>query len=184
MALFTGIVTTWRTLGNAGTTHDIFAFNNTSGSARTVTLRRLLVQLDATALLAAVMPQVKTYRTSGTLPTSTTPLTKGSFDTAQSSVANVTAYGATGSDGGTATAISAGTLSVAYWQQYAMRMHSVAGQVLAPDNNLLPALIDNPSLPSFLVKAGEGIVVRVVAAVGTSNPATNHWFVSCVWEEN
>lgn len=182
MALYTGIVTTFRTLGNAATAHTIFSLENTAGSARIVTVRRLTVQLDATALLTAVMPQVKCHRHS-TLPGGGTALTKGTFDTAQSSVANVVARGATASDGGGATAIT-GTPGTVQWQQYCMRMHSVAGQVLAPDNNVLPLLIDNPSNPSFLLRAAEALYVNVVAAVGTSNPATNHWFVSCVWEEN
>lgn len=182
MALFTGLTTTFRTLGNAATTHTLFTLENTAGSARIITVRRLLVQLDATALLSAVMPQVKTSRTSG-LPSAGTTLAKGTFDTAQSSVANVVARGATASDGGGATAITA-TPGDIHWQQYCMRMHSVVGQVLAPDNNLLPQLLENPSLPPFLIRANEAIMVQVIAVVGTSNPATNNWFVSCCWEEN
>jgi hypothetical protein len=182
MALYTGIVTTFRILGNAATAHTLFSLENTSGSARIITVRRLTVQLDATALLTAVMPQVKCSRSS-TMPGGGTTLTKGTFDTSQSSVANVVVRGANASDGGAATAIT-GTLGTIQWQQFCMRMHSVVGQVLAPDNNVLPALIDNPSNPSFLIQANQAIYVHVVAAAGTSNPATNHWFVSCVWEEN
>ena len=182
MALFTGMVATFRTLGNAATTHNIFTLENTAGSARIITVRRLVVQLDATAVLTAVMPQVKVSRPAA-LPSGGTTLTKGTFDTTTSSVANVIARGATASDGGGATAITA-TPGTIHWQQYCMRLHTAVGQVLAPDNNALPALVESTTLDPFRIRANESILVQVVAAAGTSNPATNHWFVNCVWEEN
>lgn len=182
MALYSGMVATFRTLGNAATAHVIFSLENTSGSTRIITVRRLTVQLDATVALTAVMPQVKCHRES-TMPGGGTTLTKGTFDTAQSSVANVVARGATASDGGGATAIT-GTPGTVHWQQYCMRLHTAVGQVLAPDNNVLPLLIDNPTLDPFLLRANQALYVQVVAAAGTSNPATNHWFVNCAWEEN
>lgn len=174
--------TSFRTLGAAATTHNLFTIENTAGSAVNIAMRRLLVQLDATVALTAVMPQVKTSRTTG-IPTGGTTLTKAQWDTAVASAANVIVRGATASDGGGATAITATPGAQVVWQQYCMRLHTAVGQVLAPDNNLLPALVDNPSLPNFLIRAGEAILVQVVAAVGTSNPATNHWFVSAAWDE-
>ena len=179
---YTGAVATFRTLGSAATPQTLFTLENTAGSAVTVRIRRLLVQLDATAVLTAVMPQVKTSRVSGALPSGGTTLTKGTFDSTQTSAANVVARGATASDGGAATAITA-TAGTVHWQQYTMRMHTVVGQVLAPDNNLLPTLIENSGTFDFKLAAGEALMVQVVASVGTSNPATNHWFVNCVWDE-
>jgi hypothetical protein len=170
---------TFRTLGNAATTQTLFTLENTAGSAVTVKLRRLLVQMDATAVLTAVMPLVKTTRTTA-IPSAGTTLSKAQFATANSSVANVIARGATASDGGAATAITATPAAAVLWQQYCMRLHTAVGQVLAPDNNLLPALVENIDLT---LAAGEAIMVQIVAAATTSNPNTNHYFVECAWEE-
>lgn len=171
-------VATFRTLGAAATTQTIFSLENTAGSAVTVKLRRLLVQMDATAALTAVMPLIKTSRPTA-IPSGGTTLSKGQWQTANTSAANVIARGATASDGGAATAITA-TPGTVVWQQYCMRLHTAAGQVLAPDNNLLPALVDTQD---FTLAAGESLMVQIVAAATTSNPATNHYFVNCAWEE-
>lgn len=179
---YTGLAASFRTLGNATVLQNIFSLENTAGSAVTVRVRRLLVQMDATAVLTTFMPLIKTARVTGALPTGGTALAKGTFDTAQSSAANVVARGATASDGGAATAITA-TMGTVHWQQYTMRMHTLVGQVLAPDNNLLPGLVDQAGTYDFLLRAGEALVVAVVAAATTSNPATNHYFVECVWDE-
>jgi hypothetical protein len=170
---------TFRTAGAAATTHNLFTLENATGSGRVVRIKRLIVQLDATATLTAVMPLVKTSRSTA-IPTGGTTLTKGLFDTTQTSVAGVVARGATASDGGGATAITA-TAGDIVWQQYAMRMHSLAGQVLAPDNSLLPALVENTP---FILRPNQALLVQVVAAAGTSNPTSNQWFVECVWEED
>jgi hypothetical protein len=62
-----------------------------------------------------------------------------------------------------------------------MRLHTTTGQVLALDNSLLPTLVENTP---FILRPGEALLVQVVAAAGTSNPNTNHWFVQCCWEED
>jgi hypothetical protein len=63
-----------------------------------------------------------------------------------------------------------------------MRMHTVAGQVLAVDCDLLPVLIADSAMPSFTLRANEAIVVQMVGTA-TNNPATNHYWVNCVWTE-
>ena len=174
-------VATFRTLGTVATSQFLFTLENTSGSAVKVKIRRLVIQMDATAALTAVMPQMKTHRCSA-MPSGGTTLTKVQFDTAgAASAANVVARGATASDGGGATAITTTAGTVA-WQQYCMRLHTAVGQVLAPDNNLLPSMVDTSPV-DFVLNANEAIVVQVVVAVTTSNPATNFYFVNCVWEE-
>jgi hypothetical protein len=175
---YKGLVTSFRTLGTASTPHNLFTIENTVGSAVIVRVRRLLVQLDATATLTAVMPLVKTSRCA--IPSNGTTLAKTPFDTAQSSAANVVFRGATASDGGGASAITA-TAGDIMWQQYCMRMHTVVGQVQAPDNNLLPSLVETDPV---LLRAGEALLVQIVASAGSSNPNTNHWFVECMWEED
>jgi hypothetical protein len=179
----TGLAATFRTVGNAATGHNIFSIHNAASSNTLVGVRRLVVQLDTTTALTVVMPLVKTSRPTA-LPTDGTPLTKLQFnpvtDTANS---NVVLLGATASDGGTATSITANP-GATVWQQYDMRMHTSTsastGQVQAPDNPLLPALVEDTP---FILREDEALLVRVVASAGSSNPATNHWFVQCVWEE-
>jgi hypothetical protein len=171
---------TFRIIGNGSTTHNLFTIENTTGSARVVGVRRLVVQLDTLAALTAVMPIVKTSRAGG-IPGSGTTLTKNPFDTTSSisSVANVTLRAASGADGGSATSIS-GAPGTTLWQQYASRMHTLVGQVLAPDNPLIPTLADNTPV---ILRPNEALLVHVAASAGSSNSTGNQWFVQCVWEE-
>lgn len=168
----------FRTLGTAATTHNLLTIENIDAT-KLVWIRRISVQLDATAVLVAVMPQVKLSRATA-VPTGGTTLSKGQFDTNNSSNSNTIIRGATASDGGAATAITA-TAGTTIWQQYCMRMHTVVGQVLAPDNNVAPQLVETQDL---VLRQNQALLIQIVAAVGTSNPATNHWFANIVWEED
>ncbi len=168
----------FRTLGTAATPHNLFTIENIDAT-KLVTIRRVTVQIDATAVLVSVMPQVKTSRATA-VPTGGTALNKAQFDTANASNANTIVRGSTASDGGVATAITA-TAGTTIWQQYCMRMHTVVGQVLAPDNNVLPLLVDTKN---FILRQNEALLIQIVASAGASNPATNHWFCNVVWDEN
>lgn len=168
----------FRILGSAATLHNLLTIENIDAT-KLITIRRLTVQLDATAVLAVNMPQVKTSRAT-VVPTGGTVLAKAQFDTANASNANSIVRAANAADGGAATAITA-TAGTTIWQQYCMRMHTVVGQVLAPDNNVLPLLVETNDL---ILRQNQALLVQAVAAVGTSNPATNHWFVNIVWEED
>lgn len=169
---------TFRTLGSAGTPHNLFTIENIDAT-KLVYIRRLTIQLDATAVLVAVMPQVKLSRATA-VPTGGTVLAKGQFDTNNASNANTILRGATASDGGVATAITA-TAGTTLWQQYCMRMHTVVGQVLAPDNGIAPTLVE---LKDLILRQNQALLIQIVATAGTSNPATNHWFANIVWEED
>ena len=166
----------FRTLGAAAVTHNLLTIENID-STKLVFVRRLTVQVDATVVLTAVMPQVKLSRATA-VPTGGTTLTKARFNTLNASNSNTIVRGATASDGGAASAITA-TPGDVLWQQYCMRMHTLVGQVLAPDNNVAPLLVDTQNL---VLRQNEALLIQVVAAVGTSNPNTNHWFVNIVWE--
>ncbi len=168
----------FRTLGSAATPHNIFTIENIDAT-KLVTIRRLTVQMDATAVLVSVMPQVKASRSTA-VPTGGTVLAKALFDTANASNANTIVRGATASDGGAATAITA-TAGTSIWQQYCMRMHTLVGQVLSPDNSVLPSLIEADGL---ILRQNQALLVQVVSSAGASNPATNNWFVNVVWEED
>ncbi len=176
----TGLTTTWRTIGAAALTQNLFAISNASGSSTLIAVRRLGVQLDHTAILAAVMPQIKAFRITAGIAAGGTLLDKKQLDTTEVENASVTVRGATATDGGAATAIT-GTLDTgAIWQQFGSRMHTAVGQIIATDNNVLPQLIEGDPL---ILRANQALVVQVAATATTSNPATNHWFVQCVWDE-
>jgi hypothetical protein len=168
----------FRTLGSAATPHNLFTIENIDAT-KLVTLRRLTVQLDATAVLVSVMPQVKLSRATA-VPTGGTVIAKAQFDTGNASNANTIVRGATASDGGVATAITS-TAGTSIWQQYCMRMHTVVGQVVAPENNVAPTLIE---VDGIILRQNQALLVQIVASAGASNPATNHWVANVVWEED
>lgn len=170
---------TFRTIGAAAVAQNLFSIWN-NGASRVVRIRRLVMQMDATAVLTAVMPLIKTSRVIAA-PGAGIALTKVAFDTgAAASHADIVVKGECSSDGGTRTALT-GTPGDVLWQQYGMRLHTAVGQVLGLDNNVLTMITD--SYPVVL-RSGEGLIVHVVAAATASNPNTNHYFVQCVWDED
>jgi len=169
---------TFRQIGNAATTQNLLTIENIDAT-KLVYIRRLVVQMDATAVLTAVMPLVKASRATG-VPTGGTTLSKGLFDTSNASNANTIVRGSTASDGGANSGPTA-TAGTVLWEQFMMRLHTAVGQVLAPDNNAMPALVDTQN---FVLRQNEALLVQIVAAIGTSNPATNHYFAEVVWEED
>jgi hypothetical protein len=168
---------TFRIPGSVATLQNLFTIFN-SGTNRVVRIRRLVMQMDATAVLTAVMPIVKTSRIT-TAPTGGATPAKVQWDTSlAASHADVVVRGGASADG-TASAITA-TAGDILWQQYGFRMHTTVGQVLGIDNNVLTSITEN--IPVVL-RQNEGLLVQVVAAATTSNPNTNHRFVQCVWDE-
>lgn len=170
---------TFRTLGAAATTQTLFTLENGASSGVLVAIRRLAVYMDTTAVLTAVVPSLRTYRTTNT-PSAGTVLTKGLFDTTMTSSAGVVARGATASDGGAATAITATMASSAIWDAMGQRLHTAVGQVLTDPISVLPQLIESEP---FILRAGESLAVQVNAAATSSNPATNHYIVNAMLEE-
>lgn len=176
MALFS--TATFRTIGAAATTQNLFSIWN-GGSNRIVHVKRLVMQMDATVVLTAVMPIIKTSRVSSA-PGAGITMTKVPWDTADTaSHADIVCKGEVSSDGGSRTALT-GTPGDVLWQQYGMRMHTVVGQVLGIDNNVVSSISENTPV---VLRANQGLMVHIVAAAGASNPATNHYFIMCAWEE-
>lgn len=165
----------FRILGTAATPHNLFTIENTDATIE-VRIRDLMIQLDATAVLTAVMPLVIVSRATA-VPTGGTTLSKAQFDTANASDAQIVVRGANASDGGGASAITA-TAGTRIWQEYQMRMHTVVGQVLSPPSRM-PTILTK----DLVLRQNEALLVQVVAAAGTSNPATNHWSVCVTWDE-
>lgn len=165
----------FRILGSAATPHNLLTIENTDATV-VVTIRDIMLQLDATAVLTAVMPLVKLSRATG-VPTGGTTLSKAQFDTANASDAQIVVRGANASDGGVATAITA-TAGTTIWQEYQMRLHTAVGQVLSPPSRMQTILTKD-----LVLRQNEALLVQVVASAGTSNPATNHWSVCVTWDE-
>lgn len=180
VASYKGMATSFRMPGRAATTQNLFSIYNTTGSAVLVAVRRLSIQMDATAVLVAVAKSVKTTRQT-TAPTNGTALTKVPFDSSQTSAANVEVRNDASADGTvSATTLTATPSANIAWSQLIMRMHTLVGQVLMDDESCIPGLCaDDP----VILRANEGLLVAVVAAATTSNPATDHHIVNCVWEE-
>ena len=165
----------FRIIGTAATPHNLLTIENIDATLL-VKIREISIQLDATAVLTAVMPLTKVSRATA-VPTGGTVLNKGLWDTANASDADVIVRGANASDGGAATAITA-TAGTTLWQEYQMRMHTVVGQVLSPPSRM-PVILTK----DLILRQNQALLVQVVAAAGTSNPATNHWSVNITWDE-
>jgi hypothetical protein len=168
----------FRMLGNAATPHNLLTIENIDPT-KLVTIRRITVQMDATAVLTSVSALFKASRAAA-IPTGGTVLNKGVFDTSNSSNANTIVRAANASDGGAATVITA-TAGTAIWSQYHMRLHTAVGQVLSNDELLLPNLLMDYN---FILRQNQALLIQVVAPAGTSNPATNHYVVQVTWEED
>lgn len=167
---------TFRTPGNATTQQNLFALYN-NGANRIVRVRRVVLQVDTTGAIVALMPLVKLCRIASY--SGGQALTKVAW-TATASHADVLARGRNTSDGGSQTNIVA-TPGDLVWQQYATRLASTAGQVLGEDQNVAPlAILSDP----IVLRQGQGILVYIEAPAGTSNPNTMHYFVQAAWTED
>jgi hypothetical protein len=166
---------TFRTPGDATARQTLFVLQNT-GTARIVRIRRIVLQVDPVGALVAIMPLFRLCRITGY--TGGQALTKVAWEAAASD-ATVQARGRNTSDGGSQTNIVA-TIGETMWQQYASRMASQAGQVLADDQNIAPLAI---ATDPIVLRQNQGILVYVEAPAGTSNPNTSHYFVQCAWDE-
>jgi hypothetical protein len=168
----------FRILGTAATPQNLLTIENID-STKLVTVRKISVQMDATAVLTSVSPLYKVSRATA-VPTGGTTLNKAQFDTNNSSNANTIVRAGNASDGGSATAITA-TAGTSIWSQFLMRLHTAVGQVLSRDEPALPELVENENM---ILRQNQALLVQIVASAGTSNPATNHYVVNIVWEED
>lgn len=175
---YKGEAASFRTLGNAASPQNLFSIENAAGSTVIIALRRLSIQMDQTVVLAAVATQFKTSRPAA-LPTGGTTLAKVTRDSALSSSASVVLRGATASDGGAATAITATGGSTA-WHQFAMRIHTLVGQILMDDEPLIPHLSEDDPV---ILRANEALIVQAVNVTPANNKATDHYLINCAWDE-
>ena len=181
MAYFS--IATYKTAGNAATTQNLVTLTNGASSAKTVKVKAVRISLDTTAAITSISPQLKLNRVTGT-PSGGTSLTSRKFiwDTkGTASNTSVTILGATASDGGAATAITA-TLGSLLYQPFGWRLHTAANFTCPVTTiNMLPQFAGNSG--EFILVAGESLVVSVAAIAAASNPSTNNYLTTIVWEE-
>lgn len=168
---------TFRTLGSAAASQPLFTIVNGHAS-KVVRIRSLTFNMDATAVLTAVTSQIKVSR--GTSISGGTALAKTNWDTSAASDALVVCSGNTASDGGATTNLLA-TIATVIWQQFIMRIHTLVGQVLGYEANLLPALVESTPV---ILRPSEALSVHIINPTAASNAATNHYVVNCTWTED
>lgn len=170
-----GQVTTFRTLGNAAVAQTLLTAEIAGSTDLLAELLEVLVWCDPTVVLTAVMPIIRLARTTG-MPTGGTPL-QPVLDNGAMTAPSIVFRGATASDGGAATPITA-TLGAAYAEMFTTRLHTAVGQVRGDPMVLYR---HEPNARGFAIWPGAGAAVQVVSAAGTSNPATTHWIAQVRW---
>ncbi len=172
---FKGSIPSATTIGNDSTSQNLCTITNKIGSRVNIIIRRATVQVDTLAALTSVMPIVKLSR--ATSISGGAILSKSAWTTTQSSSDSVEVRTAV-ADGQPITANAGDTV----WQQYCHRMHTVVEQVLAPENNILPMLVESKD---FILRPGESILVRVTGFSAASNAAlSSNWWTAFMWEES
>jgi hypothetical protein len=165
-------VTSFRTLGLATQPHNVFSIWNPVASGKNLAIRRITIQLDHTTLLATNLHFVSSHPAGQ--PSGGTALTPTKFDDTYAA-AVATPLGATASDGGAATAITA-TPGTRVWTQFGQRAHTLVGWFTTDDLFMIPEqCCDNP----IIIAPGDGLMVYAVsvATVGA------HYVINCWWEE-
>lgn len=178
--LFNGVCSSFRTVGSAAVPQNILTIENLTGSGRIVYLQGIQLACDTTAALVTVACQVDVSRTTA-IPSGGTVLTKSALDTALASNANIIIRGATASDGGGASAITATAAAGYICRNFIPRQATAVGQVINPVFiELLPKNItENDTL---ILRENQAIVIQITGTAG-SNAATNHYIITILWHE-
>lgn len=175
---FSGRCSTFRIPGRAGTTgQKIFAIHNATGSTVLVAVKRISVDLAATAAKLVMPPSIRVNRLT-VLPTNGTAASKVNDDTSQSSSSSVTLYQDASADqtsSGTAL-VAAATANSVLEQEYAPRIFTLAGYEPADRIYFLEQ-------PDIVLHALQGLCVELSYTVATQNPITDMWTVTCWWDE-
>lgn len=178
--LFSGCVAGFRTVGSAAALQNLLTIENgnTAGSGVNVRVTGIRVNNDSTVLLAAVANEFIISRTTA-MPTGGTVLTKqASGNTNQLSNASVVLRGATASDGGAASAITATGAGIMQ-RKYALRMVTLAGISIMPD---VPFDLDSAS-KYIELRGQQALVIQIINPTAANNAATNNYTVSVSWQE-
>ena len=163
--------------GNDALLQNLFTIENGYQSRVNVNIRKLAMEIDSIALLAAVMPLAKVSR--ATAISGGQIVEKCGFDTALTSDVNVIAR-AQMMEAARITATPGDII----WEQFTNRMHTAVEQQRCPTKYLLLPSIVGDVGHEFTLRPGQALLVQVVAAAVTSNAAlTNNYFIECAFEE-
>jgi hypothetical protein len=178
--LGTYLASSFRIQGSAGTPQNLVTIQNDSSVAtgKYVAILRMTIQNDTTAALATVSPSIKVSRTTDTPSGGAGTLTATkliSSDAAATAVVRV----ANTSDGGALTAPTA-TAGNTAWTQFVDRLHTAVGQVLHPDNPILPVPVDEFPL---ILSPSDGVKEALLIQAVTANATTTHFIINVMWEE-
>lgn len=177
---FIGACSSFRTLGNAAAPQNLITVENLTGSGKLVYLQSIEIAADTTAALLTVSCQFDLARTTA-IPSGGTALTKTAMDTLLSSNANIIVRGATASDGGAASAITATAATGYISRQFVNRQATAVGQVVP--NNPIEMLPQNVTENDTLILRENQAIVLQVTGTAASNAATNHYIVNVFWHE-
>lgn len=180
---FRGTAQSLTIFGNDAVSQNLFVVENGIASRVNVIVRRLTFGFDATAALASVQNVIKACR--ATAVSGGFIVDKAKFSGTQSSDPAVT-FRAQANEAGQITATAGDVL----WTQLASRTHTAVEQQLLEDDgerlkyrSILPSIATD--VADFVLRPGEALLARVVAATAASNPfATNNYTVRCSWEED
>lgn len=179
VASYKGFLSTFRTPGRAAVTQNLFSIYNTSASVL-VAVRRTTIQIDSAAVLNVSWANLfTTYRVT-VAPTNGTTLGKNPFDSALTSDAGVVHRGDASADGTVSASALTATLTTPAWRQFASRIHTAVGQMLVPDDGLVPNLAEDDPI---ILRQNQGLVVALNANATAANGATVMYLVNHMWEE-
>lgn len=172
---YKGTVCSWRTLGLAATPHNLLSLANASAT-RWLAIRQIELHKDTVAALATLAPvaRVTVPTANPTGGTALTPSRHIETGVAYGSV-GMTFLGATASDGGAATAITATAGATPIWQATSLRAHTLVGEVAGKPLQLLPEICETNPL---VLANGERLLVQLLNA-GT---VSDHLLLSAMIE--
>ena len=168
-------------ISNDATEQNIFAIENPIGSRVDVYIKDLDYEVDPVGVLTAVTPLIKVSR--ATNISGGVILTKDKFDTNDSVDSFVRCRAQNGE-----TARITATAGDTIWQVFRHRTHTAVEQILTEVNGVDPShslLPDNISTADrFKLQPGEGLLIKLIAAAGTSNSALSYFTtVQCTFNE-
>jgi hypothetical protein len=179
--LFKGRAATFRTPGRAGTAgQNIMAIHNATGSAVTVTVNKIVVDIYQTVVKAITVPppNIRIWKVT-VLPTNGTALAKTKIGGTTTSSASVTVFGDASADGtGSATTLTTTRPGGAFIaQKFASRFITAAGYEPADTIEYLDG-------STVTLSALEGLVIFIDYTVATMNPVTDMWTAVVEWSES
>jgi hypothetical protein len=168
--------------GRAGTTgQNLLSLFNAVGSTKVVRINGIAIDLYQTVVKAVTVapPMIRVYRVTA-LPTGGVAVAKGSLDTALTSNALITTLGDANSDTVVATTPLAAVVAASglLTQEAAPRF---VGTAAAGYEMFDRAEFFNDS--EVVLRAGEGIVLRLHYTLATQNPVTDMWTSVVMWTE-